>query len=180
VSVVAAICARPIVWSGWGTAEAVGRGTAEANNCKPDCADGTFSPHPVTVTLTKPKTWGAEMAYSRLHYSVPSLRLQWTFATGLVPSARAPAPVASVASMTPPAAPSPVSTQATVSGSCVAGVNDITAGQFYSMSDLNSGSTTGSGDEIAEAYQLTLTDASPSSAAAVTGFAVVFYSGGQS
>jgi hypothetical protein len=171
-----ALWAKDITWTGWGTAEAVGRGTAEANNCKPDCADGTFSAHLVTVTLTRPKAWGAEVAYSRLRYSIPSLRQQWTFATGLIPSARAPAPAANV---TTPAAPSPVSTQATVSGSCVTGVYDITAGQFYSMTDLSSGSTTGSGDEIAEAYQVTLTDTSPSATAAVTGFAVVFYSGGQ-
>jgi hypothetical protein len=59
--------------------------------------------------------------------------------------------------------PAPVSTQATISGNCVAGIYDITASQFYSMGDVANGSTTPSGDNIAEAYQLTLTD-TPTSA----------------
>jgi hypothetical protein len=47
------------------------------------------------------------------------------------------------------------------------------------MADLGRRATTGSGGEIAEAYQLTLTDSSSSVTAEVAGFAAVFYSGGQ-
>jgi hypothetical protein len=89
------------------------------------------------------------------------------------------APATIAASAPSPAAPSPVSTLATLSSKCVAGIYDETASQFYSMADLDHGATTGSGDAIAEAYQLTLTDSSPSVTAEVTGFAAVFYSGGQ-
>lgn len=167
------LAAQGIRWTGWGTSVAVGHGTAEANNCTPSCADGKFSPHPITITVSKPKTWGRDMAYSSLGYSIPSLRDKWTITRGLIPTtAAAPPP-----SVTTPPAPAPVSTQATVSAGCVPGVYDITAGHFYSMTDLTSGMTTRSGDHMAEAYQLTLTDTSPSATAGVTGFAVVFYSG---
>jgi hypothetical protein len=79
-----------------------------------------------------------------------------------------------------PSTPAPPSSLATVTGSCVTGTYDVTSGQFYPMSSLTQGATgmTG-GDTIAEAYQLTLTDTSASATAAVTGFAVVFYSAGQ-
>ena len=79
-----------------------------------------------------------------------------------------------------PSTPAPASTTATVTGSCVTGILDVTSGQFYSMSSYVHGDGyPAAGDTIAEAYQLTLTDTSPSATAAVTGFAVVFYSAGQ-
>jgi hypothetical protein len=99
-----------------------------------------------------------------------------------VHSAAAPAatsPAATSAPAAPSAAPSPVSTQATVTGKCAAGVDDLSTGMFYSMASMLQGSGPGSEDEIAEAYQLTLTDNSSSATAEVTGFAVVFYSQGQ-
>ena len=46
------------------------------------------------------------------------------------------------------------------------------------MTDLARGATTGS-DTTAEAYQLTLINSPSSGTARVTGYAVVFYSGGQ-
>lgn len=77
--------AKDITWTGWGTATATGHGTAEANNCQPDCAGGTFSPHSVTITLTKPRPWHHDMVYSSAAYSIPSLDLGHTFASGLMP-----------------------------------------------------------------------------------------------
>src|ERR1051326_8229856 len=35
--------AKDITWSRWGNPTTVGHGTAEANNCQPDCAHGTYS-----------------------------------------------------------------------------------------------------------------------------------------
>jgi hypothetical protein len=93
------------------------------------------------------------------------------------PAATSPATTSSPAASS--AAPSPVSTQATVTGKCAAGIDDLGTGMFYSMASILQGSGPGSGDEIAEAYQLTLTDNSTSATAEVTGFAVVFYSQGQ-
>jgi hypothetical protein len=99
-----------------------------------------------------------------------------------VRAAAAPA-ATSHAAASPPAVPSaahsPVSTQATVTSKCAAGIDDLSIGMFYSMASILQGSGPGSGDEIAEAYQLTLTDSSSSATAEVTGFAVVFYSQGQ-
>ena len=47
--------AKDIAWSGWGTARATGHGLAQVNDCKPNCAEGTFTSHPITITLTRPK-----------------------------------------------------------------------------------------------------------------------------
>ena len=42
-------------WRVWNAHRAVGTGTAHVNDCKPDCADGHFSSHPVTVRLGHPR-----------------------------------------------------------------------------------------------------------------------------
>lgn len=99
-----------VTWTGWGTATATGSGTAEANNCKPYCAAGTFSAHPVMITLTRPDRWHGDMVYTRATYSIPSLSLHNTFASGLLPE-----PLPSAAAPSGPPAPGPVSTQASVS-----------------------------------------------------------------
>jgi hypothetical protein len=74
-----------------------------------------------------------------------------------------------------PAQPSPVSTSATLKGSCVTGTYDLTTAEFYPMSSGGGGPA--SGDEIAEAYQMTLINNS-SGTASVTGFGAVFYAQG--
>ena len=42
---------KDLRWSDWGSATAVGSGTLERDNCVPNCANGTDTPYPVTVTL---------------------------------------------------------------------------------------------------------------------------------
>lgn len=39
-------------WRGWGSAVAIGRGTARVNDCEPDCASGTLHPYRVRVVFT--------------------------------------------------------------------------------------------------------------------------------
>ena len=78
--------AKGISWTGWGTATATGRGTAEENNCQPDCAQGTFSAYPVTIILTKPRPWRHDVVYTSAAYSIPSLNQHFTFGTGLTPA----------------------------------------------------------------------------------------------
>jgi hypothetical protein len=85
--------AKDLTWSGWGTATATGRGVAEANNCRPDCAKGKFGAHPVTIALSKPVRWHADMVYSRVSFSIPSLHDYKTWSAGLIPR---PAPSVSV------------------------------------------------------------------------------------
>jgi hypothetical protein len=38
----------------WNQTEAVGHGTREELGCVPDCAQGTATPYPVTLTLADP------------------------------------------------------------------------------------------------------------------------------
>jgi hypothetical protein len=92
--------AKNLTWSGWGTATATGHGIAEANNCQPDCAEGTFSAHPVTIVLSGPVRWHADMVYSRASFSIPSLHDYETRSTGLIPR---PAPSVSVSAPSQPA-----------------------------------------------------------------------------
>jgi hypothetical protein len=79
--------AKDLRWSGWGTATATGHGIAEANNCQPDCAEGTFSAHPVTIVLSWPVRWHTDMVYSRASLSIPSLHDYKTWSAGLIPHA---------------------------------------------------------------------------------------------
>ena len=96
-----------ITWRGWGTGTAAGSGTAHADNCNPNCAQGTYHEYPATITLTDPKPWRADMAYSRETVSVPGIPYRVTFRSGLVPgSSQSPPPVV----VTRPPTPGPVST----------------------------------------------------------------------
>jgi hypothetical protein len=85
--------AKDVTWSGWGTATATGHGVAEANNCQPDCAEGKVTAHPVTIVLSRPVQWHADMVYSRALFSIPALHDHQTSAAGLIPR---PAPSVSV------------------------------------------------------------------------------------
>lgn len=104
-----------ITWQGWGTGSATGTGTAHADNCNPNCAQGTYHQYPGTITLTSPKPWRGKMAYGRETVSVPAIQDRVTFRTGLLPGRSSP-PV-----VTPQPAPGPVSSGATLTGSCVMG-----------------------------------------------------------
>jgi len=77
--------AKDLTWSGWGTATATGQGVAEANNCQPDCAKGKLGAHPVTIVLSRPVRWHADMVYSRVSFSIPSLHDHETWSAGLIP-----------------------------------------------------------------------------------------------
>jgi hypothetical protein len=89
-----------IAWAHWGTAAATGKGTAEANNCGPNCANGTFHAHPATITVSDPRTWHGILAYTRVSVSVPAIRDSYTVTSGLIPGA---AP-----SITPPSSQPPL------------------------------------------------------------------------
>jgi hypothetical protein len=40
------------VWTGWDSAVATGVGTVDIQGCVPDCASGSQTPTPVTITVT--------------------------------------------------------------------------------------------------------------------------------
>jgi len=43
-----------ITWSEWNASSAVGRGSWGYDDCVPDCAQGTTTPYPATITLSGP------------------------------------------------------------------------------------------------------------------------------
>jgi hypothetical protein len=95
-----------IIWRRWGTGIATGTGTTHANNCKPNCAQGTYHEYPGTIMLTDPNPWRGDMAYTRETVSVPAIHYRFTLRTGLVPGSRTPPPLV----VTQPPTPGPVST----------------------------------------------------------------------
>jgi hypothetical protein len=66
-----------------------------------------------------------------------------------------------------------------ISAACIAGVYDKTQNEFNALSGLAAGSDIAPGDVVAEAYQLSLSDTSPSVMATVAGFQVAFYADGR-
>jgi hypothetical protein len=46
--------ATGLTWPVWNASEAVGHGTRNELGCVPDCADGTSTPYPVTITMSHP------------------------------------------------------------------------------------------------------------------------------
>jgi len=78
---------KNLTWSGWGSASARGTGILELNNCNPNCARGTFTGYPATVTLSGLTGYGhGQRAYSIMVVSAPSAPgPARSFTTGLVP-----------------------------------------------------------------------------------------------
>ena len=76
-----------ITWSGWADATATGTGTLEANNCTPNCAQGTYTGYPATVTVSGLSAYGSNIeAYSEMVVSAPTSPYPpETFSSGLVP-----------------------------------------------------------------------------------------------
>ena len=64
---------RGITWSGWGSATATGTGTMGINNCDPNCANGTYTYYPATVTLSALTLYatGTE-GYATIVFSAPT------------------------------------------------------------------------------------------------------------
>lgn len=46
--------ATGLTWRVWNQSEAIGHGTRDELGCVPNCAEGTATPYPVTLTLTRP------------------------------------------------------------------------------------------------------------------------------
>lgn len=62
-----------LTWSGWGGPTAVGSGNMKVNNCQPNCAQGTFTAYPATVTLTGLTPYaGGKQAYADITISAPT------------------------------------------------------------------------------------------------------------
>ena len=59
-------------WQSWGGRVARGRGTFPANDCIPNCAGGTITPHRVKVRLTEPSPCGPRWRYLVMRFTFPS------------------------------------------------------------------------------------------------------------
>lgn len=108
-----------ITWAHWGTATVTGKGTAEADNCSPDCAQGTFHGHPAAITVSDPEGWHGMLAYTRVSVRVPVIRYSYTF-SGLIPTV-----VPSIAPLPSQPSPSPSSSSAALaSTTCILGFDN--------------------------------------------------------
>lgn len=108
-----------------------------------------------------------------------SAKAAFTPPTTTSPATRPPAATTHPETTTPPTTlptPSPVPTQAIIKGLCMPGLLDESTNTFVVMSGV-SGDGFSDGDTVAEAYRMTLTNTG-STAAEVTGFSAVFYTGG--
>jgi serine/threonine protein kinase len=78
---------KDLTWSGWGAATAVGAGVLEADNCDPNCAQGSDTPYDATVTLSRLAPYGdGQQAYSVMTTNVPGAPSRSeTFTVDLVP-----------------------------------------------------------------------------------------------
>lgn len=119
----------------------------------------------------KPRSWAAAAIAAAAIVGLTACAagpVRTVYEAAATPSASSP-----LVSSSP--APSPVSTEATVTGQCTAGLLDESTHQFVPIAaDINGFSP---GDTAAEAYQMTLADIGPA-AAEVTGFSAVIYTGG--
>lgn len=55
-----------LTWRGWGRSGTTARGTARINDCKPDCAGGTFHSYAVRVLADRLRSCGRTPYYSQL------------------------------------------------------------------------------------------------------------------
>lgn len=162
---------RPITWHGWETATATGTATAHADDCKPNCAQGTYSTYPATIIFTDPKPWDGKIAYTHAQESVPAIGWHYSLTVHLMPAAPATPPT--TAASLPPA-PGPVSTTATVTSSCHMGYIPTAQGAVFQQGTPQGQTIAGTYYPPIPGYQLTITGTS-SATADVNGFAVVFY-----
>jgi serine/threonine protein kinase len=78
---------KDITWTNWGKPTATGSGMLEIDDCNPDCASGTFTGYPATMTVSGlvPYSSGLE-AYSSMMLDAPTAPdPSYTYNSGLVP-----------------------------------------------------------------------------------------------
>jgi len=73
-------------WTGWGTPRATSTGSLHVDNCTPNCAQGTYTAYPATVTLAGLTDYqGGVKAYSTIVVQSPSANLTYTYTKDTVP-----------------------------------------------------------------------------------------------
>jgi hypothetical protein len=73
-------------WTDWGTPRTTATGTLRVDNCVPNCAQGTFTGYPATVTLAGLKEYqGGMSGYSTIVVQSPAANLTYTYTKDTVP-----------------------------------------------------------------------------------------------
>jgi hypothetical protein len=75
-------------WSTFGGSKATATATDRANDCKPDCADGSWSEYPSRITLSRPINCRGHTVYSSVVIddpTAPALSGRWTLFTQCTP-----------------------------------------------------------------------------------------------
>lgn len=74
-----------ITWTNWGLAIATGSGTLKVDNCNPNCAQGTLTGYPATITLSDLKPYGGtKQGYADMTVSAPTDNYTESY-SGLIP-----------------------------------------------------------------------------------------------
>lgn len=77
---------KSLAWSGWGNPQATATGTLEVDNCTPNCAQGTYTGYPATVTLAGLTPYGTGLeAYSTIVVQAPAFNQTYTYTSDTVP-----------------------------------------------------------------------------------------------
>ena len=73
-------------WTDWGTPRATATGSLHVDDCNPNCAQGTFTAYPATVTLAGLKGYqGGMSGYSTIVVQSPAANLTYTYTKDTVP-----------------------------------------------------------------------------------------------
>ena len=73
-------------WTGWGTPQATAKGSLHLDDCTPNCAQGTYTAYPATVTLAGLTDYqGSVKAYSTIVVQSPSANTTYTYTKDTVP-----------------------------------------------------------------------------------------------
>jgi serine/threonine protein kinase len=73
-------------WSSWGTPRATATGTLRVDDCVPNCAQGTYTGYPATVTLAGLKEYQTGVSgYSTIVVQSPAANLTYTYTKDTVP-----------------------------------------------------------------------------------------------
>jgi hypothetical protein len=77
---------KDLVWSNWGSPHATATGVMELDDCNPNCAQGTFTGYPATVTLAGLTPYGTDLeAYSTIVVQAPAANTTETYTKDTVP-----------------------------------------------------------------------------------------------
>lgn len=60
-----------LTWTGWGLSSATGSGTLKVDNCKPNCAQGSYTGYQATVDLSDLTGHGGGAAYAVMTVAAP-------------------------------------------------------------------------------------------------------------